>query len=182
MFLDFFWKKIKLYADASAQSIIPGINECLAEISERLRRMEIKQKETNIQLEEIDDFLQGGGAETALIDALVELTDTVADFYFFTAKDEDTPLYEQARMMWNRAKSAAEAAGLRVIDAGNEPFDFRFHSAESVEQDLAAPDGYVIKTLKSGYIYKDEVLRRAAVIINKIEKNETSETADIIYL
>ena len=168
-FFDFFWKKVKYYTDTSAQNVVSGINECLAETSERLRRIETKQKETSIQLEEIDDFLQNNGNETALIDSLIALADTIGDFYLFAATDQSSPLFEQACMMWNRAKSAAEAVGLDIIDAGNEPFDFRLHSAESAEQNMEMPNGYVIKTLKFGYIYQNKVIRRAVVIINKIE-------------
>jgi molecular chaperone GrpE (heat shock protein) len=186
-FFDFFWKKVRYYADTRAENVISGIHENFTETNERLRRIEAKQKETSIQLEEIDDFLQSNGNETVFIDALMALTDTIADFYFFAGKDEDAPLFEQARMMWNRAKSAVESAGLSIIDAGNEAFDFRLHSAENVEQDLNIPNGYIIKTLKFGYIYRNEVVRRAAVVINKIEKIEDkadteSQPPDIIYL
>ena len=182
-FFDFFWKKLKQYTDASAQNAVSAVDERLQEISGRLYRIEIKQKETNIQLEGIDEFLQSGGAETVLVDALIALTDTIGDFYLFTAADPDSPLYEQAQMMWNTAKSAVEAAGLEIIDAANVVFDFRLHSAEGTEQNIDIPNGYVIKTLKPGYIYKNEVIRRAAVIVNKIEKIEKTDTPNnIIYL
>jgi len=185
-FFDFFWKKVKYYTDTSAQNAVSGINEYLAETGERLRRIETRQKEINIQLEEIDNFLQNGGNETAFIDTLIALADTIGDFYFFAAADESSPLFEQAQMMWNSAKSAIEAVGLDVIEANNEPFDFRFHSAEGTEQDPEIPNGYVIKTLKFGYTYEDKVIRRAAVIINKIEKiekiDDENEPPNIIYL
>jgi molecular chaperone GrpE (heat shock protein) len=188
-FFDFFWKKIKYYTDISAKNAVSGITEYLAETNERLRRIETKQKETSIQLEEIDNFLQDGGNETVLVDALVELADTIGDFYFFANPDQSSPLFEQASMMWNSAISALEAVGLDIIDAGNEPFDFRLHSAEGVEQNMDIPNGYVIKTLRFGYIYKNEVVRRAAVVINKIEKIEENDKTDneidppnIIYL
>jgi molecular chaperone GrpE (heat shock protein) len=176
-FFNFFWKKIKYYTDTSAQNAVSVTNEYLAETNERLRRIETRQKETIIQLEEIDDFLQNNGNETALIDTLITLTDTIGDFYFFTAADQNSPLFEQAQMMWNRAKSAVEAVGLKIIDANNAVFDFHLHSAEGAEQNMEIPNGYVIKTLKFGYIYKDKVIRRAAVIVNKLETPN-----NIIYL
>ena len=183
-FFDSFWKKIKYYTDTSAQDavsgIVPGINELFAETNERLRRIETRQKETSIQLEEIDELLQNNGDETALVDALIALADTVGDFYFFAAEDQSSPLFEQAQMMRNRAESAVEAVGLEIIDASGEPFDFRLHSAEGTEQNPDIPNGYVIKTLKFGYIFQDKVIRRAAVIINKIEKSEIErETGEI---
>ena len=188
VFFDVFWKRTKQLADTSAQNAVRGIGEQLAETSgyfaelaERLRRIETKQKETSLQLDEIDNFLQSGGSENGLVDALVALADTIGDFYYYAGQEkqsdespdgdmnETLPLLEQARMMWNAAKNAMETAGLEVIDAANEPFDFRFHSAESAEQDNSLPNGYVIKTLKYGYIYQNEVLRRAVVIVNKVD-------------
>ncbi|MDR0473336.1 MAG: nucleotide exchange factor GrpE [Treponema sp.] len=183
-FFDFFWKKIEYYADTAAQNLISGINENVTEINERLRRIETKQKETSIQLEEIDNSLQNG-SETALVEALVALTDIIADFYFFATADADSPLHEQAHMMWNTAKNAARATGLEIIEPDNEPFDFRLHSVEGAEQNIDVPNGYVIKTLKFGYIYKGEVIRRAAVIVNRIDNktdNEIETRPNIIYL
>jgi molecular chaperone GrpE (heat shock protein) len=158
-FLQFFRKKTQCHA---------GIIEHFAEISERLRRIETRQKETSLQLEDIDGFLQSNGSETTLVDALIRLADTIGDFFYFAAADSDSPLFEQARMMWNSAQNAIRTAGLETIDAADEPFDFRLHSAESTEEDNALPNGYVIKTLKHGYIYRDEIVRRALVVVNKI--------------
>jgi|GEM_PF-1171624 len=236
-FLNFFGKNKKPQPELGpVEKIVPiidpSVNENLAEINERLRRIEIKQKETGLQLEEIDGFLQGDVAadaaetEKALVEALIALADTIGDFYYFAdqgnrdaddppdgagvawyppnetergfvlvdpegvegdaegeedenddenddgredadIEDADSSLFEQARMMWNAAKNAAETAGLDIIEAEREPFDFSVHSAESVERDEGLPNGYVIKTLKCGYVYKDEVVRRAAVVVNK---------------
>jgi len=44
------------------------------------------------------------------------------------------------------------------------------------------PNGYVIKTLKFGYIYKDEVIRRAAVIVNKTDNRAGEPDNNIICL
>ena len=166
-FLSFFRKKPESSIDAAAQNYNSLIDERLTEICERLRKIENRQKETGIQLEAIDDFLQDGGNESTLVDALISLSDTIGDFYYFASVDADSPLFEQAGMMWNTAKNATEAAGLEIIDASDEPFDFSRHSAESAEQDDDIPNGYVIKTLKCGYIYKDKIIRRAAVVVNK---------------
>jgi len=209
--LNLFGKTAKPHTETTAESAALGINEHFAEINERLRRIETRQKETNLQLEEIDGFLQGdvsaeaADTETALVDALVALADTIGDFYFFASQekcgeamtqdgtarfspnetergfvlvnpedteDTDSPLFEQAQMMWNAAKNAAETAGLEIIDAEREPFDFRIHSAESVGQDDDLPNGYVVKTLKCGYIYRNEVIRRASVVVNKVTVNK----------
>ena len=170
--MNFFRKKTKLPDKETVQSAKPGINqhylnERLAEINERLRKIENRQKETGIQLDEIDGLLQGGGNEPALLDAVIMLIDSIGDFHYFASLDEVSPLAEQSMMMWNTAINAAETAGIELIAAAGEPFDFTCHSVESTEQDDRLPNGYVIKTLKCGYIYKGEIMRRASVVVNK---------------
>ena len=167
-FKDFFKRKTEQNSVQVPYPVIEIINEHYSDIRERLNRIENKQKETSLQLEEIDDFLQSAGGETALIDSLIAVTDTIGDFYYFTASDSASSLFEQAQMMWNTAKKSLAAAEIILIDTKNEPFDFRLHSAENTEQNYDLPDGFVLHTLKCGYIYKDEVIRRAAVVINKI--------------
>ena len=145
------------------------MSEHLSEINDRLRRIETKQKETSLQIEEIDNHLQSDGDETVFISALIALSDIIEDFYYFAAEDENSPLFEQAQMMWNAAKNKAETAGLTLIDSADEPFDFNIHSIKGTAYDESLPTGYVIKTLKCGYIFKDELIRHAAVIVNKQE-------------
>ena len=184
-FLDFFWKKAKNLADTSVQETVFEMNRPLAEINNRLaeqgdhlRRIETRQKETSLQLEELDNFLQSSGGAPLLVDALIALVDIIEDFYYFAATDPYSPLFDQARMMKNAAANAAETAGLMIIDPANEPFDFRLHTAESTGEDNGLPNGYVIKTLKCGYIYKEEIIRRAAVVINKIKETEKVEETE----
>jgi molecular chaperone GrpE (heat shock protein) len=173
-YIIFFKTFAKKFADIAAQN--SRIEEHLAgmavqnlEINERLRRIETRQKETNLQIEEIDNYLQNDNDETVFIESLIALADIIEDFYYFAAEDKDSPLFEQAQMMWNAAKNKAETAGLSIIDADCEPFDFNIHSINGTIWDDSLPAGYVMQTLKCGYIFKDEVIRHAAVIINKQE-------------
>ena len=169
------------------------MSEQLGEINERLRRIEIMHKETSLQIEEIDSNLQGDGDEAIFVSALIALADIVEDFYYFAAEDkgssnqgslnqglsnQGSALFEQALMMWNSAKNRLEAAGLTIIDTTDEPFDFNIHSIKGTAWDDNLPAGYVIKTIKCGYIFKDEIIRQAAVIVNKQEINKEG----IIYL
>ena len=167
--LNFFKKSREQLADKLARNLDTRMSGHLIEISERLRKIEIQQKETSLQIKEIDDNLQSDGDESIYISALVSLADIIEDFYHFASQDEDSPLFEQARMMWNAAKNKAETAGLDIIDSACELFDFNIHSIEGTAHDDSLPLGYVIKTIKCGYIFKDEVIRHAAVIVNKQE-------------
>ena len=177
-FKNFFKKKSK-FETQTAERLTAleslNYNENFAEISGRLRKIENTQKETSLQLEAINDFLQNGDEdERGLLDALIAINDNIENFYRFAADNADSPLYEQAQIMWDAAKNTAESAGLEIIEDEREPFDFHRHSAESVSHDDTLPNGYIIKVLKCGYNYKDKIIRRALVTVNKIEnKTET---------
>ena len=157
------------FADKFAQKIDDRLSAHLTEINDRLKRIEVRQKETSLQLEGIDNSLHSDNNEDAFVSALVALADIIEDFYHFAARDKDSPLFEQALMMWNTAKNKAETAGLTIIDSAGEPYDFNIHSIESTSYNDSLPAGFVIKTIKCGFFYKDEVIRRAAVIVNKQE-------------
>ena len=142
------------------------------EINNRLRKIENKQKEMGLQLEEISGFLQDGDdGERKLIGALIAAADNIETFYRFAAESANTPLLSQAEMMWKSAKNAARAAGLEIIDDIDVAFDFQRHTAESAGFAENVPNGHVLKILKCGYAYRNIVVRRAAVVINKTEGN-----------
>ena len=172
-FLNFFKKKEKTETNINAQNI--DINKQLTEICGRLRKIENQQKEASLQLEEIDDFLHSNNDERVLVDALTELVDMIENFYRYAADNTDSAFFEQAGMMWGAAKNTADTVGLEILEFRGEPFDFRLCSAESTGSDDGIPNGYVIKTLKCGYIYKNEMMRRAAVIVNKIDTSNERE-------
>ena len=179
-FWEFSWEKAKQLADAAVCNINADTNKCFADISERLRKIEITQKETSLQLEELEEALHNSADtdtadnEAVLVNALIVLADTIGDFYYFAAANTESPLFEQAQMMWDAAISSVQAVGLEIIDACNEPFDFVLHSAESAGLDNSVPNGYVIRTLKCGFIYREEVVRRASVIVNKLTLDEVN--------
>jgi molecular chaperone GrpE (heat shock protein) len=180
---NFLENSAKLVAEKTAQEVNASLSKHMqgyfTEINERLRRIETRQKETNLQIEEIDNYLQSEDDENVFIAALIALADIIEDFYHFAAGDKDSAnqgscnqgsaLFEQAQIMWNAAKNKAVEAGLTIIDAEDEPFNFNIHSIKGTAWDDSLPAGYVIKILKCGYIFKDEIVRHAMVIVNKEE-------------
>ena len=181
------WVKAKQLADVSANNINAVINERFADINERLRKIENIQKETSLQLDAMDEALHGSADdsenEKALVDVLITLMDTIGDFFHYAASVSDTALYEQARMMWDSAINTAKTTEVQIINPFNEPFNFLLHSAESADHDINLPNGYVIKTLKCGFIYREKIVRRASVIVNKLTASHDNEnrSSNIIY-
>jgi molecular chaperone GrpE (heat shock protein) len=142
------------------------IHENLIDIGSRLRKMESKQKEISVQLDEINDFMQSDRGE--VMGALIAVMDVVEDFCRFAADTADLSLREQAGMMWDSAKGKAEEIGLDIIDDESNPFDFTRNSAENTVVDPDLPAGIITKTLKCGYIFNGNIIRRAVVTVNRI--------------
>lgn len=141
-----------------------------------LRKLEARQKETCFQLEDISESLQDDGGENrSLIDTLISVAGYIEDFYMFSSEDVTSPLFDQAVMMWNTARKSLEGSGLKIIDRERVPLDFRLHSPERTGDDESLSDGYVLKTLASGYIYKDEVIKRSLVVVNKKNRKEADK-------
>jgi len=69
-------------------------NQYYQQIFQALQKVELRQKETIIQLDELSDCLQNNDEE-ALAVALVSVTDTIEDFYRLTT--DDTSLLAQSQ-------------------------------------------------------------------------------------
>ena len=149
-------------------------HKSLDTIVNRLQKIETHQKESILQLEEISDFLQSEDNERVLVDSVIMTIDIIEDFYRFAAS-EDSPYFEQAKMMWNAAMKIASKTKLTVIDETGIPVDFQRHEAGGVAADESLSNGVIIETLKCGYIYKSEVIRRATVIVNKLPDRQASK-------
>ena len=158
---------IGIAAEKAIESMMDYLPGQMTEINDRLHKIESKQKEAIFQLDEISGILNDGGETDVFIEAIISLTDNIENFYRYAAKDADSPLFEQARMMWEGAMDSVALAGIEIIDDKDIPFDFRRHIAEESKNSSNFSQGYVIETIKSGYIFNNEVVRRASVIVNR---------------
>jgi len=144
------------------------VQEKLEAIGAELRRIESRQQEVSIQLEDMDEYLRGGQEEAA--EAAMALADIVFDFHRFCAQGSDARLLEQSEMMRAAAAKAASSMGLEVVDAQlGVMFDTNLHTAQGTGSEQGKPDGLVLQTLASGYVYNGRILRRVSVVINKAE-------------
>jgi len=143
------------------------MNHYMQQMAQALHKVETRQKETILQLDEISDRLQDDNDEHALAMALISAIDIIEDFYRLTI--DDPHLSAQSQMMWSAAMKAATAGGLEAIDNQGQLPDVKRHSIESTAYDPTMPNGVIIKTLKCGYLYKNEVLRTAAILLNRKE-------------
>jgi len=144
---------------------VPAVE--LREMSDTLRRIENRQKEAALLLEDIDSALQED--DSRLIHALIGILDMIHGFVAFAGKSKDDALLTQARMMYDSGRRAAHDAGLEVICAEGVSFDHRLHAIAATDHHQDLPNGYVIQTIRPGYLHNDKILRLADVAVNKTE-------------
>ena len=135
----------------------------LAKLGEMVRRIETTQRETVLQLEEIDAIINEG--TDIATSPIIDIADIVYDFYYF-ARNNDV-LKSQAQMMWNNTKKILSGAGIDILEPTMEQFNYNLHEAHDTVTDLDIPHELVTTTLKCGYIREGMILRRATVVVNK---------------
>ena len=123
-----------------------------------------RQKEMVIQLEELDASVnEGSGGH---FEPLMTLSDIIYDFFCYSKKD--AAIAEQARMMWHGTTQSLKKAGLEVLEPTGETFNHCLHVAHGIISDPGTPHETVSETLKCGYVFGDRILRRATVVVNKM--------------
>ena len=138
----------------------PDYSSNFTDLAAQLSKVESRQKEMSLQLEDIDELLQSDEAED-LVQALIAVADGVENFYRLDTANES------AEIMWAAVKKQLRKVALTVIDDVGKPYNFELHTIESTVCDSTRSNGEVIETLKCGYIYKDKTYRKSKVIANK---------------
>ena len=141
----------------------PKIVKQLDALSSIVRRIELTQQETVLQLEEIDAAINDDTGKTVL--PIIEIADIVYDFYYFARNDD--ALKSQAQMMWSNAKKCLRSAGIDILEPTGEQFNYSLHIAHDTVSYANIPHEVIAATLKVGYIQDATILRRATVIVNK---------------
>jgi hypothetical protein len=152
-----FWKK---KYPAEIQSIDNAVTK------EDLGRVEVRQKEMSLQLDEIIEILQDGTDET--VNAAMSLFGMVFDFCIYCENSGDGTLGSQAGMMRREANKVMTRAGFRVVEPmRGVAVDISLHTINNTESIQDLPDGVIIKTISPGFVKDDKILRRAVVVVNK---------------
>ena len=161
------------------------IAEAFRLYADNIGRLYKKQGEMNIQLEEIyslaaenqqNNVIESLEKENEkLIKALVFSADMIEDLYTYYENNYDEAMTAQSSVIWRTLCKTFAAAGLVRVADENTPFDPTLNSVENIICDMNINEGYIAKVLKSGYIYKNKVIRKSLVVINKTEIETETE-------
>lgn len=79
------------------------------------------------------------------------------------------------QMINNNMKQVLSEEGVKKIETVGKKFDPRFHEANETEWDETLEEDMIISEFRSGYMYKDRVLRASLVKVNKKIVNENND-------
>jgi molecular chaperone GrpE (heat shock protein) len=162
--------------------------ELAAADRELLAELNKKQTGTSLQIEEIYDLVKEQGLlrETALAEknradqlalAAIGLADLLEDFCAYAGQSGSEALNHQARILRENSGGILLNCGILRFGEEGQPLDPRIHTVKaSAESSL--PREQVVRVLQSGYVYKNTVIRKAAVVVSRGQEEGTEKTAD----
>ncbi|MBS3949986.1 MAG: nucleotide exchange factor GrpE [Peptococcaceae bacterium] len=104
----------------------------------------------------------------SLVHGLIATMDMLEDVYRYSLYYEQNSWGEQMRLLWHKAAANMLLLGITRIEGEDTPFDARIHTAVQTLDNNDVANGLVLDVLRSGYIYNLQVLRKAQVVVNKI--------------
>ncbi|MDD4113489.1 MAG: nucleotide exchange factor GrpE [Herbinix sp.] len=182
--------------DNNLQDTHKELTNVFSEVNSTLGRIGKEQGKANIQLEELmlildeekekDEVINNlkksidlsENEKLSVIKGLVEVLDHVENLYRLFTREENESLHQQLSLMWNLISKILLSIGITRIDDENTMFNPFLNSIAGTSSDTDLDEGIVLSVLKSGYIYKDMVLRKSEVIANK---HMEAEEIDKIY-
>ena len=155
----------------------------LDELSKQLKKLGSRQDEMVMAVEDLTEGLEGQKEASndliawkekeinVLISAMITAADYTEDFFNYAKESGNYSVYEQAGFFWNALNKKFGAAGLvRIHDERTSPDPVYNHIVAVEESEEISKPGIIIKTLRSGYIYKGKVIRRSEVVVTKSEE------------
>jgi molecular chaperone GrpE (heat shock protein) len=102
-----------------------------------------------------------------LLNAILDLADALEDIYRYSVQFGDQALREQMSMQWTKAGNVLNRYGIIRLEGIGTLFTSSLYVAKAVVEDENIPHGQIIETIRSGYIWQDEILRKAEVVVNR---------------
>jgi len=171
--------------DNNMQNTHKELTNVFNEVNSILGRIGKEQGKANIQLEELmlilDEEKEKDEAikklkksidsseyeKLSIVKGLIEVLDHVENLYRLFSTEENESLHQQLSLMWNLISKILLSIGITRIDDENTMFNPLLNSITGTSSDTGLDEGIILNVLKSGYIYKDMVLRKSEVIANK---------------
>ena len=175
-------KYIEPESSSPSQGELPTVLEVFAQ---EVKRFGKEQYKTTSQLEELliqmEEQAEGDNAKqvleqqlkntseekSQLLLALLTSADALEEVYRFAQKNATDDWQKQLALQWERLGKALMFCGLMRIEGIGDPYQPQTQVATGVSSDPTLPEEVVLTIIKSGYVYRGQLLRKAEVIVNK---------------
>lgn len=105
----------------------------------------------------------------SLISALVNIYDMIEDMSSFFINKGDNIMQEQLHLMKEQMVENLSITGITVLGIEGVLYNSAYYQPIGTECNLDKAEEEILKVIKKGYTYKGKLLRKAEVIVNKIE-------------
>ena len=102
-----------------------------------------------------------------LLKSVIEIADLFEDIYVYSCKSSNQSLYEQMKLQWSNLNQSILKSKITRFGETGDAFDIQLHIAKEAREEPQLKYLQILEVVKSGYIYKGELIRKADVIINK---------------
>lgn len=127
-------------------------------------------KEDNESLKSLRNNVKSMDKENkTLIETLMEVADLFEDIYVYSRKSSSEALREQMNLQWNNLEQVLLTCGLKRFGKKEDVFNSRLHIPKETKENKDINQIQILDVIKSGYIYKEEIIRKAEVVVNGIE-------------
>ncbi|WP_368490555.1 nucleotide exchange factor GrpE [Clostridium sp. BJN0013] len=127
-------------------------------------------KEDNESLKSLRNNVKSTDEENkTLIKTLIEVADLFEDIYVYSRKSSNEALREQMNLQWNNLEQILLTCGLKRFGKKEDVFNSRLHIPKETRENRDINQIQILEIIKSGYIYKGEMIRKAEVVVNGIE-------------
>lgn len=104
-------------------------------------------------------------AQQKIAEELIEVLDNLERAIL--SADEDSTVVQGVKMVSDQLYETLEKKGLQKIDSEGEEFDPELHKAVDTEE---GNHNQVLRQKRKGYMFDDQVLREAEVVVGKEEE------------
>jgi len=183
-------RKIKDSPEKSSKETTPGENSCtdtadkpennegdilkeqLAAEKDRLLRLSAEFENFKKRKQrEIDEFKKFAN-ETIFRQMLPVVDNLERAIASAETNSDEGVLLEGVKMIHKDILKLLEMFSVKVVSAGNEPFDPNFHQAVTRHETDEFPENTVTTVLQNGYLLHDRLIRPAMVVVSKRIENE----------
>jgi len=145
-------------------------NMAIEELLEIVEEQSTKNNEYNVGLS--DSQMSSSKLKiknSELKNMIIEMMDKIEVMYKGICSDPQNALAIEVKKIWESLKECLPTVGINIIDKENIPYNSQLHTIIETRTDRYNQEHSVLEVLKCGYIYENSDVKKAKIIVNKVD-------------